>query len=243
MLVSMCGRYTLTKPTEQVARAFEAEAAPALFDGPARYNIAPSQPVTVVRHKAASGGRAPAQDNGTPRQMLPMRWGLVPFWADDPSIGNRMINARAESAASKPAYRAAMRYRRCLIPADGFYEWQAAAGKGPKQPHLIRRRDGGLFAFAGLWEHWRDAAGDELESCCILTTQPNELLQPIHNRMPVILPADAYARWLDPDARDVSAMSNLLRPADARMLEARRVSPRVNSPKHDDPACVEPLDA
>jgi putative SOS response-associated peptidase YedK len=167
------------------------------------------------------------------------RWGLVPFWAKDRAIGNRLINARAESLAEKPAYRDSFKKRRCLVVADGFYEWQKVDGR--KQPWLLRLRDGGPFGFAGLWSVWREkASGDELESCTIVTTSPNELAAPIHDRMPVILPRERHAEWLDP-AAEPSSLAALLEPFPALKMEAYPVSTWVNAPQHDDRRCVEPL--
>jgi len=224
---AMCGRYALTSDGRKLARVFDAQ-----LNAPrqARYNIAPSQPVPVVRDDRDAGSR----------RLDMVRWGLVPRWADDPAIGHRMINARAESAATKPAYRAAMKYRRCLVPADAFYEWKKLP-TGRKQPHAIRMADGSPFAFAGLWEHWQDANGNELETCTILTTEANELLAQLHERMPVILPAEHYDPWLDPSLQDADRVTPMLTPYPAEFMIDYPVSPRVNSPQHDDPTCLEPV--
>jgi putative SOS response-associated peptidase YedK len=169
-----------------------------------------------------------------------VRWGLVPHWADDLSIGSRMINARGETVASKPAFRSALKHRRCLIPADGFYEWKKI-GAG-KQPHLIRFADGRAFAFAGLWERWlsRDG-GAPVDSCTIITTTPNGLLRELHDRMPVILPPAAFEEWLRPEPLAAPRLDELLRPHPDSEMEAFAVNRRVNSPANDDPSCVEPL--
>jgi putative SOS response-associated peptidase YedK len=167
-----------------------------------------------------------------------LQWGLIPSWANDPKIGNRLINARAESASDKPAFRAAFRRRRCLIPTDGFYEWLKKGSQ--KQPYLIRMRDGQPFAFAGLWEFWHGQNEREIESFTILTTEPNELAAQIHNRMPAILNPDDYQAWLDPDEQDVEKLKGLLKPAPAQAMVAYPVSKRVNSPAIDDPACIAP---
>jgi putative SOS response-associated peptidase YedK len=223
----MCGRFTLRAPAGVVAEQF------ALFEMPPfapRFNIAPTQPVAVVR--LAPGGPEPR------RELVWLRWGLIPSWAKDPAIGNRMINARAETIADKPAYRAAFRRRRCLVVADGFYEWQKAGSK--KQPCFIRLRDDGPLAFAGLWESWEGPDHAAIESCTILTTDPNELVAPIHNRMPVILPAADYPKWLDPGVSDAAELSPLLAPYPAGGMEAYPVGLYVNSPAHDDPRCIEP---
>ena len=194
-----------------------------------RFNIAPTQPVAVVR--------ACPEGPGLERELAWLRWGLIPSWAKDPAIGNRMINARAETAAEKPAYRAAFRHRRCLVVADGFYEWQRTGGR--KQPYFIRMRDDRPFAFAGLWESWHGPEEGPLESCTLLTTEPNELLEPIHNRMPVILAADDYRQWLDPTIQKPEAVAMLLRPLPAEGMTSYPVTTYVNSPTRDDAQCIE----
>ncbi|HYD29924.1 MAG TPA: SOS response-associated peptidase, partial [Azospirillaceae bacterium] len=175
-----------------------------------------------------------------------LRWGLVPSWADDPSIGNRLINARTEGVADKPSFRGPFRKRRCLIPADGFYEWQSIGGR--KQPWLIRRRDHATFAFAGLWDHWygpkhepEKRLAEPLETACIITTGANAVLAPLHSRMPVILAPADWDAWLDPHAPWELA-ETLLRPCPDDALEAAPVSPRVNNVRHDDPSCIAPMD-
>jgi len=223
----MCGRFTLRAPASVVAEHF------AVFDMPPfspRFNIAPSQPVVVVR----------LDPQRTPPQMgtANLRWGLIPSWAKDPAIGNRMINARWETAAGKPAFRAAFRRRRCLVAADGFYEWQRTGKQ--KQPYFIRMHDESPFAFAGLWEAWEGPDHSFIESCTLLTTEPNELIRPIHNRMPVILAAEAYQQWLDPDVQNPDQLAPLLPPYPSKEMVADPVSTYVNSPAHDDPRCIEP---
>jgi len=192
-----------------------------------RYNIAPSQPVLVIPNRG-------------PRRLRPARWGLVPHWAADPAIGHRLINARAETLATRPAFRDAVALRRCLIPADGFYEWQRAGGRRT-QPFYVRRRDGSPFAFAGLWDVWRAPDGERIASCTIVTTDSNALLAPIHDRMPVILDEVAYDAWLDPRPRAAAALEGLLVPFAAAPLEAYPVSTLVNTPANDDPQCIAPL--
>ncbi len=227
----MCGRFTLTKPRSlHAAEAFaellasSPEARAVLEQLEPRFNIAPSQDVLVL----------PNTDDGLP-QLL--RWGLIPSWAKDEKIGYRTINARAESVASKPAFRQALVERRCLIPADGFYEWQ---GKG-KQPFYVRRRDGEPFALAGLWEVWRPDGRDPVSSCTIITTQPNALLAPIHQRMPVLLPPKYFAAWLDPAPRaDRDQLVRLLVPHPPDELEAFRVGRLVNAAAEDRPECILP---
>ena len=222
----MCGRFTLRAPASVVAAQF------GLFEMPPfapRFNVAPTQPVAVVR---CSPGQAEPQ-----RELVWLRWGLIPSWAKDPAIGNRMINARAETVAEKPSYRAAFRRRRCLVVADGFYEW--ARGGKPRQPYFIRMRDDRPFAFAGLWESWQGPDEGPVESCTLLTTEPNELVEPIHNRMPVILPEGDYPQWLDPAVQRPDALAPLLRPFPSERMTAEKVGTYVNSPAHDDARCIE----
>jgi putative SOS response-associated peptidase YedK len=168
-----------------------------------------------------------------------MRWGLIPFWAKDPSIGFKMINARAETVATKPAFREAIRKRRCLIPADAFYEWKKN-GK-VKTPFCITMVDDSIFAFAGIWDSWRNSEGKALETCSIITTTPNALLADIHDRMPVILPDDAYDLWLDPGFQKADAICDLLKPFDPALMRRYEVSSRVNLAMYDDAACAEPV--
>jgi putative SOS response-associated peptidase YedK len=218
----MCGRFTQASPGEVIAELFDLPEIPRLAP---RWNIAPTQPVVSVR-AAGTGGR----------ELVELHWGLIPSWAKERSVGARMINARAETVAEKPAFRAALRARRCLIVADGFYEWQKAGAR--KQPHFIRMRDGRPFAFAGLCERWAAGEHEAVESCVIVTTTPNELLAPIHDRMPVILAPADFAGWLDPGTRDPARVLPLLRPYPADGMEAYPVGLRVNNPANDDPSCV-----
>ncbi len=221
----MCGRYSLATPDAIIAEAFELSEPPGLMP---RYNIAPTQSVAVVRAGADGSLR-----------LGPLRWGLVPSWARDPGIGARLINARSETAADKPAFRSAFRSRRCLIVADGFYEWRR--GRGRTQPFHVRYRDARPFAFAGLWERWEKGDGPPLESCTILTCPPNSVVAPVHDRMPVILEPDMYRRWLDVIATGPEEATALLRPAADVDMEAFPVSTTVNSPANDSAACREPL--
>jgi putative SOS response-associated peptidase YedK len=223
----MCGRFTLTAGAQALADEFELADVPQLAP---RYNIAPSQDVASVRMNRS----------GERRVLRTVRWGLIPHWAKDPAVGNRMINARAESAAEKPAYRTPFRKRRCLVPATGFFEWKRVGIS--KQPMLMRLRSGGPFAFAGLWDRWQPPEGEPVDSCTILTTTPNDLVAPIHNRMPVILPPEAYAPWLDPGLQKPSELASLLAPYDASEMLVHPVSRRVNSPAHDDEDCIEPVE-
>ncbi len=220
----MCGRFTLTTTADIVADVFDATPS---ADFSPRYNIAPTQTVAIVRC-AGSGAR---------RTMDPAHWGLIPSWAKDAAIGNRMINARAETVAEKPAYRAAFRRRRCLVPTDGFYEWQRTSDG--KKPHWIHRIDGSPFAMAGLWESWKSAE-EVVESFTIITVTPNSLMKPIHDRMPAILAPGAYDRWLDPSSDATGELNELLAPFPDGNLEAVAVGTYVNSPRHDDPHCIEP---
>ena len=181
-----------------------------------RYNIAPTQPVPVIRQHP----KEPV------RELSLMRWGLIPSWAKDASGAAKMINARSETAATLPAFRDAMKSRRCLIPVDGFYEWMRT-GK-TKQPYCFEVNDGALFAFAGIWDRWKDPSGQWVKSCSILTTTPNAVTSPVHDRMPVILDPDSYDLWLDPGMSNVGEVSNLLRPYDARLMRSYPVSARIN---------------
>jgi putative SOS response-associated peptidase YedK len=222
----MCGRFTLTDPDQDLAVQFNL---PEIPDLKPRYNIAPTQPVAAVRMAPES----------MVRELAMLQWGLIPFWAKDPKIGSRMINARSETVAEKPAFRAAFRHRRCLVVADGFYEWQKI--DGGKQPFYICLQDRRPFAFAGLWEHWKGPDDTIIESCTLLTTQPNELLRPLHNRMPVILQAKDYDLWLDTEVQQKELLQPLLRAYPPEELEAYPVSRWVNRPQNDAPQCIEPL--
>ncbi len=222
----MCGRFTLFDTAASLAEAFEVAEVPSLSP---RYNIAPSQAVAAVRIPPSGGAR----------EVVLLRWGLIPSWAKDPSFGDRMINARAETAAGKPAFRSAIRRRRCLVPASGFYEWKRTNGR--KQPYYIRRPDGKPFAFAGLWESWEGPGQAAVESCTILTTSANELLLPIHDRMPVIVSPADYDLWLSPEVRDPEELARLFRPCPPEEVTAFPVGTAVNNPKTDSPQLIEPL--
>ena len=221
----MCGRYTLTVDPDQLRQTFAGLAVPEEFHS--RFNIAPTQPVAVI-------------PNDGKNQLDFYVWGLIPSWSKDPSIGSRMINARAETLLEKPSFRNAFRYRRCLIPADGFYEWKSDPEGKSKTPMYVRLRSRAPFAFAGLWENWNSPDGSRILSCTIITTEPNELMQSIHTRMPVILPQSAYGAWLQPGAADGEKLLALLKPYDAAEMEAYPVARLVNSPENDTPACIEP---
>jgi len=216
----MCGRFTSSAPGDIVAQTFGLSDVPVLVP---RYNLAPTQDVPVIRRR-----------DGTSKLDL-LRWGLIPAWAKDATIGSRLINARAETAAEKPAFRAAFGQRRCIIVATGFYEW--ARTRGGKQPWLIRFRDGRPFALAGLWEAWHGRDGI-LETCTIITTEPNAVVAPLHDRMPVILAPEAVPGWLDPATQDPGVLRRWLVPFPADDLTSHPVSPRVNNPGNDDPSLV-----
>lgn len=220
----MCGRFAFYTPAEAAAHLFGATAEAEL---PPRYNIAPTQQAPVVRRHA----------DGT-RRLESLRWGLIPFWAKEPGIGNRMINARAETVADKPAFRRAFRKQRCLVVADGFYEWQKTPGG--KIPWFISLGAGGPFAMAGMWESWREREdATPLETCTIITTRPNAMMSALHNRMPAILGDGAVDRWLDPDSGPEELVS-LLDPVAEDTLAAVPVSRRVNSPANDDAGLIDP---
>jgi putative SOS response-associated peptidase YedK len=223
----MCGRYTLSTPAEVVAELVGLDAVPEL---PLRYNIAPTQEVAAVRVENDA------------RAFAWLRWGLVPFWADDPSIGNRMINARAETVAEKPAFRDSFKKRRCLVLADGFYEWQKVKGDSGKQPWHFEMADGSPFAFAGLWSSWRpkdEEDAEPLETCNLLTTDANAVVKPVHHRMPVILRPEDYELWLDPEVSDRDTLESVLGPYDPEAMTAWPVSREVNKPQNDHAGVIE----
>jgi putative SOS response-associated peptidase YedK len=225
----MCGRYTLSAPGQEVALLFGFSEVP---DLPPRYNLAPTQEAAVVRVLAP----------GEPRRLDRLRWGLIPYWAKEAAIGNRLINARAETAAEKPAYKWSFKKKRCLVPADGFYEWRKE-GKA-KQPYWIHRKDGKPFAFAGLWSTWKDPErpdSEPVETFTILTTDPNPVVAPLHDRMPLVLPREHYDLWLDPAVQTPERLTPLLAPPPGEDWQAFPVSRGVNSPHHDEPDCIEPL--
>lgn len=220
----MCGRFTLRTPAKEIATLFDLGEVPDLRP---RYNIAPSQPIAAARLNATRQ-----------RECVLLRWGLIPFWADDPKSGYRTINARAETVATKPSFGAAFKSRRCLVLADGYFEWQKRDGQ--KRPYFFHMKDDRPFAFAGLWERWRGDE-EEIESCTILVTEANDLQKPIHDRMPVILSAGDYDFWLDPDVEG-KRVEPLLRPYPFDDLETYRVSTTVNKPQNDVAECVTPAE-
>jgi len=220
----MCGRYTLIATPDVLRALFGYPEQP---NFPPRFNIAPTQPIAIVR---LMDGK---------RQFALVRWGLLPSWVKDPKTFALLINARGESAAEKPAFHAAMKRRRCLIPADGFYEWQAVGGR--KQPFYVRAKSGTPFAFAGLWETWTGPNGEELETAAIVTIRANKTLAPIHDRMPVVVPPDAFDLWLDGSKVDATTASALIAPAPDNLFEAYPVSTDVNRTANDNPKLVESL--
>jgi putative SOS response-associated peptidase YedK len=221
----VCGRFSLGG-TVRVGQLFDLPNWP---ETPPRYNIAPGQDLlAVIRNRETVA-----------RESRTFRWGLVPFWAKDPTIGNRLINARAETVAAKPAFRRPLRERRCLILADGFYEWEQRGRR--KQPWYIRMRDSRPFAFAGLWDRWQPASGEPIETCAIVTTEPNDVVGHVHGRMPAILSPEAYGLWLDPTFQDVEGVQAVLCPFPAEEMVAFPVGTQVNSPAHDSSDLIVPL--
>lgn len=232
----MCGRFIATSPVSALAEQFLVDEVKVEDEPGARYNVAPTLDVIAVAESRSGHGA---------RRLGTFRWGLVPSWAKDPSIGSKLINARAESLAEKPAFRKALARRRCIIPADAFYEWRRppSGSKAKKQPFVIRRRDGVPMAFAGLWEAWRDPSqleGEWLRTCTIITTAANEAVRPLHDRMPVILPVEAWDRWLDTSLEEPEALRGLLVPSPAGDLETQAVGTLVNDVRNDGPELVEP---
>jgi putative SOS response-associated peptidase YedK len=224
----MCGRYRLSRRKQILAEHFDAN--PFDDDWAPRYNIAPTQPVPVIR-----------QHPKEPQRILSlMRWRLIPSWSKDASASASMINARSETAAAKPAFRDSMKFRRCIVPADGFYEWRRIGGA--KQPFCFEVNDGELFAFAALWDGWKDPDGQWIKSCSILTTTPNAVTSQVHDRMPAILRRDDYDLWLDPGMTNADAVSDLLKPFAAHLMRAYPVSTRINGVQNDDAECARPVE-
>jgi putative SOS response-associated peptidase YedK len=221
----MCGRFVQYSDPEIYASRFDLDN---LCEARPRYNIAPTQSALAIRQNETGG-----------RELIPLRWGLVPAWSNGPDSRYSMINARAETVHAKPAYRNAFKHRRCLIPTEGFYEWQGT--RGGKQPYLIRRLDRGPFVMAGLWESWRDGKGEVLDSCTIIVTDANAVIRPIHDRMPVILATEDFSAWLNPQYKDTVRLNRLLRPAAPDDWVLVPVSKQVNSARNDGPELLEPL--
>jgi putative SOS response-associated peptidase YedK len=224
----MCGRYRLSRRKQIIEEHFDALSGEE--DWSPRYNVAPTQPIPVIRQHP----KEPV------RELSLMRWGLIPSWAKDSSAAALMINARSETASTKSAFRDALKSRRCLIPADGFYEWKRN-GK-TRQPYCFEVNEGKLFAFAGIWDRWKDPSGQWVKSCSILTTTPNAVISPVHDRMPVILDPDSYDLWLDPGMTNAAATSELLKPCDGRLMRCFPVSARVNCVANDDEECCAPVE-
>lgn len=227
----MCGRFVSVTPMAQVAAVFDAEVR-AVEHAP-DFNVTPRRDVYVVLERADV------------RALATMRWGLIPSWSKDPAIGDRLINARAETVAEKPSFRQAFKRRRCIIPADGFYEWQVVAGAKHKQPVFIRRTDGEQLAFAGLWEHWRNPVepnAPEIETCTIITTDANATLRPVHDRMPVILESETWDAWLEPEQDDRALLDALLVPAADDVVEWYPVGREVSSPRNNGPSLIERME-
>jgi putative SOS response-associated peptidase YedK len=222
----MCGRFALTTNPAESETTFSAYTFPEKFAP--RFNIAPTQPVLVI----------PNDDQNTADFFI---WGLIPMWAKDPAIGSRLINARGETLAEKPAFRGSLKYKRCLILADGFYEWKGAPGRKTKTPFFIHMKDRKPFAFAGLWDSWNGPDGSQVKSCTIITTVPNDLTAIIHNRMPVILHPRDYAKWLDPSAQTPDQLKPLIKPFPADMMDAYPVGTLVNTPANDTPDLLIPV--
>src|SRR5581483_1444865 len=230
----MCGRFVSSSPPDELARYFDVDKVTEAVLEPS-YNVAPTNDVYVVL------------ESGGVRRLETLRWGLITFWAKDASSGNRMINARAETLASRNAYKHAFKKRRCIIPADGFYEWKSIPGQKTKQPYYIHRADGEPMAFAGLWDIWRPQVGDDgddavIRSCTIITGDPNEKIAAIHDRMPVMLPPSTWERWLDADFDDLDALGKLLVPAPASLITLHPVSTAVNNVRSRGPELAEPVE-
>ncbi len=221
----MCGRITLSKPKKIKAKDLKVPQAEVDRLKP-RYNVVPSNPVAAILNEKT-------------RRIEPLRWGLIPSWAKDETIGARMINARAETIAEKPSFKGLLNKHRCLILADGFYEW--AEGPSGKQPYFIHLKSDEAFTLAGLWSHWTNAKGQEIKTCTIITCGPNSLMEKIHNRMPVILDGKAREAWLDPDNKEGAALTALLQPYSAKEMQAYPVSKLVNSPQNDTEDCLKPI--
>ncbi len=221
----MCGRFTLAVDPGEFSEEFDGAEFPQQFQP--RYNISPSQPVLAIANESTKAATF-------------VLWGLIPSWAKDPTIGSRLINARAETLGEKPAFRGAVKYKRCILPADGFYEWKTQPGTKAKIPHYIRMKTHRPFALAGLWDEWRSADGASVRTCTIVTTEPNSLMATLHNRMPVILERKSLADWLDPSPRTAESFKSLFAPFPAELMEAYAVTTLVNSPANDRAECIAP---
>lgn len=220
----MCGRYTLTPEQKAIQKRYNIKPGPYVHES--RYNIAPSQPAPVIV-------------KGDGNEIRMMKWGLVPYWAKDPKIGFKLINARGETITEKPSFKTAFKKRRCLVPADGFYEWEKKQGGRLKIPHRFTLKTEEIFSFAGLWDVWKTAEGESLETFTIITTSPNKLMEPLHNRMPVILKSEDEDIWLDTKA-DQESLLSLLKPYDTGSMDEYEVSVKVNSAREESPDLIEP---
>jgi putative SOS response-associated peptidase YedK len=224
----VCNRYRLTHSKQYLTERFQASDDSGMEDHP-RYNIAPTQQVLIVREE--QGEKV--------RHLTTMRWGLIPSWAKDMSIGNKTLNARSETVTTTPAFRESILKKRCLIPADGFYEWRKMGSV--KQPYCFEVGDGEVFALAGLWDEWTSPDGEIIESCTILTTGPNSLVEDLHNRMPVIVPPEKYEQWLDPDVTNFEEIRDILKPYEATLMRRHTVSTKLNNSKNDDAESAAPV--
>ena len=222
----MCGRFTLTVDPSQLQEAFENFSFTKKFMP--RFNISPTQPVLAIPNDAKNKADF-------------FLWGLIPSWSKDPTIANKLINARGETIAEKPSFRGGFKYKRCLIPVDGFYEWKANRGEKTKMPYFIHMQDRNPFAFAGLWDEWHSPDGDSIRTCTIITTEPNQLMSSLHNRMPVILDSKDYDKWLDPTPQSPENLLHLIKPFPADKMSAYPVSTLVNKPSNDVAECVVPV--
>ena len=222
----MCGRFTLTVDPSELQEAFEHYSFPKKFAP--RFNISPTQPVLAIPNDAKNKADF-------------FLWGLIPSWSKDPTIASKLINARGETIAEKPSFRGGFKYKRCLIPVDGFYEWKANSNQKTKTPYFIHMKDRSPFAFAGLWDEWHSPDGDSIRTCTIITTEPNELMSSLHNRMPVILDSKDYDKWLDPTPQTPENLLHLIKPFRADKMSAYPVSTLVNKPSNDVPECVVPV--
>jgi putative SOS response-associated peptidase YedK len=220
----MCGRFTLTRDVAEFATQLGLQYDPAKHNP--RFNICPSQPVIVILN------------DENQLELTTAKWGLIPSWAKDPSIGNKLANARADGIDTKPSFRSSFKRRRCLVLADGFYEWTQ---KKPKVPYYFRLHNRRVFAFAGLWDIWRDEKGEEISTCCLITTEPNSVVAQVHTRMPVILQSRFYRRWLSAEEQPPDTLLKMLQPYPANQMEAFEVSTFVNMPQNNEPRCIIPV--
>lgn len=230
----MCGRFARFSPAHVFRMLFQLDE---FADLPSQYNIAPGQDIYAVRGIIMRDEEARSASTGSfQKEVAPLRWGLIPFWSKEPKSGP--INARSETVTEKPTFKASFKQRRCLIPADGFYEWQKKS-EGPKQPFFIHMKDKKPFALAGIWDIWKNLGGDKIESCSILTTEPNEVVKPIHKRMPVIIEPKKFDTWLDTSKQNLDEALAMLKPYDAKAMEAHTVNLYVNSPSNKGEKCIE----